>query len=605
MTAAILLFSFLVYFNALYNGFVYDDEFQVVQNHWIRDIKFIPEIFSQSVWQFQGMEGANTNYYRPLMHLIYMLNYFLFGLRPWGFHLVNVLFHASVSVLVFIIAARILSGLHLPSSRSYLSLSFMAAVLFATHPIHTEAVTWVAGLPDLSYTFFCLLSFYLYITYREVSKTGLFFSAASFFLATLCKETALTLPLILIAYDYVFRMPSDRPVERLKGYAPFFVAGGVYFVLRLHALGGFAPQKQHMELSTYQYVINVFPLFAQYLWKTLMPVNLNAYYVLHPVSSIFDMKCIVGLIVTIGFIALTYINLKKSKTAFFNLLFVMPLLPVLYIPALGESAFAERYLYLPSVGFVVLLVMFIAWMETKIPKSAIGMPIIFIAITGVYTFGTIDRNTVWRDNYSLFSDTVRKSPDGAKPHNNLGYVLEGRGQIDEAIEQYQIALRLNPDSAEASNNLGSAFDKKGWVDRAMEQYQTTLRMHPNFSRSRISLGYVLEEKGMLEAAIEQYQIVLQLNPGSVDAHYSLGNAFFKKGWIDRAIEQYQTALKLNPDYADVHFNLGIAFEDKGLIDEAIEQYQIALALNPSDPSLRSQLMKAYEMKSLGEKKNVR
>jgi Tfp pilus assembly protein PilF len=604
MIIAILFASFLVYFNSLYDGFVYDDEFQVVQNHWIRNIKYIPEIFSESVWKFQGIEG--TNYYRPLLHLVYMINYHIFGLRPWSFHLVNVLFHASVSVLVFIIASRLLPEFQIPSSRSHLSLSFMAAVFFATHPIHTEAVTWIAGLPDLSFTFFCLLSFYLYVRSREVSKTGHLFSAASFFLATLCKETALTFPLILVAYDYVFKMPGDRPLEQLKRYVPFFAAGVVYFLLRLHALGGFAPQKEHMELSTYQYGINVFPLFAQYLWKILLPINLNAHYVLHPVSSIFEIKSILALIVTVGFFTLTFINLKKNKATFFSLLFVIPLLPVFYIPGLGENTFTERYLYLPSVGFVVLLALFIAWIEVKISKSPVSIPILFLAIIGLYSYGTIDRNPVWRDNYSLFSDTVKKSPDGAKPRNNLGYVLETRGQLDEAIEQYQIALKLRPDYAEASNNLGSAYDKKGWIDKAMEQYQATLMMHPYFTKSRINLGYVFEEKGLLDEAIKQYQVALKLNPESVDAFYSLGNAFFKKGWTDRAIEQYQIALKLNPDYADVHFNLGIAFQNKGLIDEAIGQFQIALALNPSDPAFRDQLARAYEMKSKADKdKQVR
>ncbi len=599
MTIEILVIAFLVYYTALYNGFVHDDEFQVVQNHWIRDIKYIPEIFSESVWKFRGIE--HTSYYRPLLHIIYMANYLVFGLRPWGFHLVNVLFHVSVSILVFIIASKLLSEFQLSSSKSYLSVSFMAAALFATHPIHTEAVTWVAGLPDLSFTFFYLLSFYLYTRSREVCGIGYIFSVASFFLATLCKEPALTLPLVLIAYDYAFRKTEDRPLERLKRYVPFFVAGGVYFILRLHALEGFAPHKQHMELSTYQLVINVFPLFAQYLGKILLPVNLNAFQVMHPVPSILDIKCIMALVVTIGFFILTFINLKKNKAAFFSLLFVIPLLPVLYIPALGENAFTERYLYLPSVGFVVLAALFIEWIKVKISKGVIGITIIFAAIVGLYAFGTIDRNTVWRDNYTLFSDTVRKSPDGAMPRNNLGCALQTRGQIDEAIEQYQIALKLKPDYAEANNNLGNAFYKKGWINKAMEQYQTTLITNPNFMRSHINIGIIYDEKGLLDDAIDQYQIALRLNPNSVDAHYSLGNAFFKKNWKNQAIEQYQIALKLNPDYYEVHYKLGMAFEGEGLIDEAIEQFQIALALNPIDPDCRSQLVRAYEMKSLADK----
>jgi Flp pilus assembly protein TadD len=597
MTLAVISSAFLVYLNALNNGFVYDDEFQVVQNHWIRNIKYIPEIFSASAWKFQGIEG--TNYYRPLLHLIYMVTYQVFGLKSWGFHLVNVLFHVGVSLLVFIIASKLLSEFQLSSSKSYLSVSFMAAALFATHPVHTEAVAWIGGLPDLSFTFFYLSSFYLYVRYREAAGTALLaLSAVSFFLATLCKEPALTLPLVLIAYDYVFRHTGDRPVERFKRYTPFLVAGVGYLVLRLHALEGFAPQKQHMELSAYQLVINVFPLFAQYLGKVLVPVDLNVFHVLHPVSSILELKCVAALVVTTVFCTLTYVGLAKNKAAFFSLLFAVPLLPVLYIPGLGENTFAERYLYLPSVGFVVLLALFLEWIERGMPKGAMVTPIISMAIIGAYAFGTIDRNIVWRDNYTLFSDTVRKSPDGAVPRNNLGYALETRGRIDEAIEQYQFALKLKPDYAEASNNLGSAFHKKGWLQIAMDQYQTTLTMHPDYIRARINLGFVLEELGRFDEAIEQYQIILKRYPDSIDAHYSLGNALFKKGWIDQAIVQYQTALTLNPDNYDVHYNLGIAFEKKGMLDEAIEQFQIALELNPTDPEFASRLIKAYKMKRL-------
>jgi len=160
----ILLVSCAVYSNTLLNDFLYDDTGQVLENRWIRDVKYIPVIFSKSVWSFQD-ETVISNYYRPLMHLFFLLNYHVFGLRPWGFHLLNVLFHAGVSVLVFVISARLLRASSNPSpltengfAGSLLSPPFVGALLFAAHPIHTEAVAWVSGVPELSYTFFFLLS---------------------------------------------------------------------------------------------------------------------------------------------------------------------------------------------------------------------------------------------------------------------------------------------------------------------------------------------------------------------------------------------------------------------------------------------------------------
>jgi hypothetical protein len=161
----IFLVCLAVYCNALFNDFVYDDNDQVLENHWIRDVKYIPDIFTKSVSGFWG-ETTLSNYYRPLMHLIFMFNYYVFGLRPWGFHLVNILFHAGVSVLVFVIIWRLLRASSSSSKRdekgfirALQSPAFAGAMLFATHPIHTEAVAWVAGIPDLSYTFFFLFLF--------------------------------------------------------------------------------------------------------------------------------------------------------------------------------------------------------------------------------------------------------------------------------------------------------------------------------------------------------------------------------------------------------------------------------------------------------------
>jgi hypothetical protein len=181
----ILLLSSLVYFNALSGDFVYDDVNQIVNNPWVKDIRSMPAIFSKSVWSFEG--DTRDNYYRPLMHIVFMFNYAIFGLNPAGFHLVNILFHAGNSVLIFLIAAELIekkskqyavsSGQ--PQSKAGGNLSrvtlhpsrvtaFIATLLFATHPIHTEAVTWISGLPDVAFSFFYLSSLYLYIVFRKM-----------------------------------------------------------------------------------------------------------------------------------------------------------------------------------------------------------------------------------------------------------------------------------------------------------------------------------------------------------------------------------------------------------------------------------------------------
>lgn len=437
----ILLVVLAVYLKALCGSFVFDDIPQVLENGWIREVTHIPDMFAYNV---RGFQGETSSYYRPLMHVIYLVNYHLFGLKPWGFHLVNVLFHAASSVLVFLITSRLLREAPLTSPASPLLPSLAAALLFATHPVHTEPVIYIAALPDISYTFFYLLSFYFYMRSFTDGDPAYIVSVESFFLATLCKEPALTLPVILLAYDSLFPRGGTRPLDRLKRYLPYLAAAAVYFVVRLSALDGLAPEKHHAGLSTYHYVINAFPLFARYLATLILPLHLNDFYLLTPISSLAEPKGIGALAATAAFLVLGGITLRKRhKTAFLALAFVaVPLLPALYIPGISWNGFAERYLYLPSVGFVLLIAYGIAWAGNARPKRGVALLAVAAVLTGVYALGSMNRGAVWKDECTLWEDTVRNSPENAESHAGFGDALYRQGRVAEAMEQYRIAREL-------------------------------------------------------------------------------------------------------------------------------------------------------------------
>ncbi len=526
-TGLITAASIAVYFNSLFNGFVFDDGAQVLNNPWLRSAKFIPDIFLSNVWAFEGRE---TSYYRPLMHIIYMITASVFGFKPWGFHFVNVLIHTCNSILIFLIGMRIFDGYDLPKRPFFIFPPFVAAILFSVHPIHTEAVAWIAGIPDLSYTFFSLASFYFFIRASDnnlPSSNRLYLcSAALFFLATLCKEPALTLPFIFVAYDFTIGKEKVNFTSFIKKYSPYLVVVCVYFAMRLHALKSFVPIKEHLDVSS---VTTVFPLFAEYLEKLFFPLNLSASYVIKPVDSIFEPRVVTSFLITVAFFFLLAYSFKRSKTAFFAMsCLIVPLLPGLYIPALGKSgAFAERYLYLPSVGFAMLLSLSIPYGVKKGVPAKIFFSVI-VLLTTVYSIGTVYRNSIWKNNYTLFLDTARKTPDAALPHYNLGNELRSQGRIDEAIEQYQIALRIEPSMANAHDNLGIAFAMKGEYDQA----------------------------------INEIQLALQINPLSANAYNNLGIIYTNMGLWDRAIENFRTAIALKPDDVRFQDNLTRAFEKK-------------------------------------------
>ncbi|MFZ2197200.1 MAG: tetratricopeptide repeat protein, partial [Thermodesulfovibrionales bacterium] len=484
-----------------------------------------------------------------------------------------------------------------------LSPPFIAALLFATHPIHTEVVAWVGAVTDLSFTFFYLLSLYFYMRSGiGFKKHDYLFSVILFPFALLCKEPAATLPVVLMAYDLAYGKKGERLLIYVKRHLPYMVILGIYLLVRASVLGGLAPVKAHAELSTYQFVINVFPLFSQYLERLLFPINLNAFYTLHPISSMGEMKGLLGLLITAAYGLITIIANKKNQTAFFSLVLIaVPLLPALYIPGTGEASFAERYLYLPSMGFVVLVSLFLTWLRGKMSRYKSGIILFVLALAGIYSLQTIGRNPIWKDNLVLFTDTVHKSPDAELPRGMLGNVLMDMGRLDEAMEQYSAIIKLNPNSPEAHRNLGLAYKKKGMKKEAIEEYQKAVAIAPADFEARRGLVLAYEEAGLLDEEIKQYRILLDYTPKSAETHGRLGKALAKKGMREEAISHLKQAVALNPDYIDAHYSLGSLYADSGKTEEALENFKAAVRLAPDDAFYRNILGIAYGQKGLFDK----
>jgi tetratricopeptide (TPR) repeat protein len=555
--AVVFGISCIAYSNTLANGFVYDDLYGMLKRtSWSSSLLSLPAALLNRIWQ-----QSSSNYYRPMIGVLNRTGYLISGLSPWGFHLLNVLLHAGVSVLVYVLAARLITerksgGAMHTDNTSLFSIAFIAAVLFAVFPVHTESVAWVSGITDPSYTFFFLLSLVLYIEPGMVASA---LSLVFFFIAALCKEPALTLPLLIVAFDYSTDRISSGPAARaaLKRYLPYIAVGLIYLALRVHSLHGFAPAWiSHRELGTHAQAATAFQLFSAYLWKLLFPVDLSAYYLLHPVKSLHDSAAILSLLVAAAFLAGSAACFRRQRVAFFSLLLIaVPLLPVLYIRAIGESSFAERYLYLPSAGAAILAALLLKSLKTGKAKKAEAAFVLFACLSLVFLIGTVSRNAVWKDDYSLWADTVLKSPDAETPRYNLANVLAHEGRLREAIQEYQAVLRLDPGHAKAHNNLGIAYAMSGLRDNAIDEF-------------RASLG---------------------IDPDNANAHYNLGNAYGEKRMWDKAVEQYTSALAINPRYAEAHNNLGQAYRAKGMPRLAVEHFKAAVSLNPSNPVFKRNL----------------
>lgn len=555
---AICLISISVYFNSLMNGFVHDDLFQVLKNPWISDYKNIPMIFKTGVW---GFFTTPSNYYRPVMHLLYMLNYYLFGLAPWGFHLMNLIFHTANCVLIFLVTEKLLNHFQETNPSTLKIVPVLTAVIFAIHPVHTESVAWVAGIPDLSYTLFYLLSFYLFlISNNKDGSTNygfIFISAALFFIALLSKEPAATLPLVLLSFDYL-RGKLKFGMNIFKRYLPYLATACIYLYLRSWALGGFTYHKSNYNLSDYQYFINTFPLLIGYLKKLALPYNLNAFYTFHPILHLSGFKPIISVFVAIAFLLALVVSLVKRSIVSVGLLFIaIPLLPSLYIAALAKNVFTERYLYLSVFGFGLLFSLLVSHIIKSRPNSLKPIAFSLAMLAVFYSAGTFSRNKIWKDNLTLFEDTVVKSPDSPDVHNNLGVLYLGAGEMDAAKDHFIRAIELEPSNMEAQGNLGIIYMRKGEIAKATNKFLFILDQDPNNLLSHYNLGILYAKMFKVDEAVYEFTKVTSISPSYADAHSNLGIIYAKTGRPDKAVYELQTAIKLNPNDYEAHQMLGL------------------------------------------------
>ena len=502
--------SCAVYAGALGNDFVFDDHFLIVNNESIKDLGQVPTILTSDI---SGVGGESTNYYRPVMYLFYMADYFIFGLKPWGFHLSFILFHGLVSMAVYTLAKELTTD-----AEESPAIPLGAALLFAVHPVHTQVVAW-NGIHEMAMTFFFIAAFILHMR----GKTAL--ACVAFFLSALSKETAVALPVVIFAFDVLYGRVTLLPVDvktlsRLaRSYIPYIGVGLAYLAIRSYAIGGVGTVNARPDLTVLDALINALPLFTMYLYKLAVPINLSIAYPFEPVSSLLDARLLTGAAILAAYIFAVCQFVKRNKLHALLLLWMaIPLLPVLYIPALGIYVFAENYLYLPSVAFCLLASLALYRVSSlisggmEIKKTATIFLAAILTIAAPYSYGTIDRSKVWRDDFTLWSDAVKKAPGDYFARGSLALALHNMGRLDEAIEGYKEALRLNPAAHLVRNNLGKAYGEKGLYENAIDEFERAIGFNPDFTDAHYNLGFTFYKTGAYDKAFEEFTAVLRLDP---------------------------------------------------------------------------------------------
>ncbi len=609
----LFLLACLPYANTLLGSFVYDDHYQVVENPYVHSFRYLPKIFGTTVWSFQGAQGT-TNYFRPMMSFGYLLFYQIAGPVPFSFHLASVVLHALVVLLVFCVLRR-LSGERI---------ALIAAGLFALHPIHTESVAWIAGVTDLELALFYLLAFLFYLRLEEPAS-GIGIRAAMcgcFAIALLSKEQAITLPVLATLFEYFYREDREKTSARQKisRYAPLWATVALYLTVRGILLGGVASIAARPGLSWYEIGLSAISLIGAYLWKLLWPAQLSAFYVFHKSSHLLDRNVLLGLLgLCLCGVVFVLLWQRAHMVSFAFVFLFLPLGPVLNARWMSASVFAERYLYMPSIGFCWL----VAWAAVRLwraegpsflrPLSRVT-PILLAAIAFPYAVKTVARNRDWRTEETLFKKTLEQG-DASLIRNNLGALYFNENNLDGAEQEWLEALGAGPENAFALDNLALLRHRQKRYIESVEYSQRAVRARRTFMMAHLNLAETLAEMGRTGEAEWQFRISTTLSPLSTRAHNAYGEFLFDSERLDdariefarsvavdpttdaynrlgdiyqlsqdrlRAEQAFRRAIVLDPFNSHAHFGLGQLLEATGKPDDALHEFESGLETDPTD-----------------------
>jgi tetratricopeptide (TPR) repeat protein len=593
----IVLISIALYLNSLNNSFHFDDFSSIVENPYIRNLRDIPLFL-------KGLE-VQTTWFRVLPTLSFAMNYHFHGLNVFGYHLVNLILHIFSGILVYLISRNLFilgfkrtenpsEGTTKEGDKRINLLSLLSAMIFIAHPIQVNTVTYIAERNEGLASFFYLLCFFLFLkgSLAQGWKKFLFFTGAgfSFFCSIFSKEIGFTLPIILILCDLLFICKRKEEIfKRLKIYLPvfvflttyisFFLGGGI---LRLLTKGS-----EGMRWTPWENLLTQSNVIIQYIKLLLLPLPrwLNVDHDFQISKSLLEYPTwLSAAIILILLISATYLIRKNRLIPISVYSFFIILAPTSSLIPIWDIM-VEYRLYLPlfsyaliaSIGLYYLHNLFSRRFSKKVGASMIwGIAILILTF---YSVTTIERNRIFKDEVTLWSDAAKKSPDKIRPKVNLVSAYQNHGLYDQAIATSLEVLEKDPRNYEIYTKMGISYTLMGEYDKAMEKLITSIQIENNNPNAHNNLGVIYLEKKEFDRAIAEFKQALSYLPDYAEAYNNLAKALAIKGLLDEAIKEEREAIRIDPSTEEYQFNLAKLYENKGLIKEAVTAYKEALKLN--------------------------
>lgn len=554
IAAGILLLNGLLWVPTLRAELVFDDRLNVVANPWIRSLGTLAEAFRRHAAAFDPT--FNTSFFRPMMHVFYGITYAVFGLRPWAFHLVNVVFHAVAAVLVYQLAAQVQRRWAGDGAGRYFAP--VAGLVFSLHPIHTEAVAWVAGITDLSYSVCGLLALRVYVA--GFRRHGLIpVSAVLFLMALFCKETAASMLPLALTLEWGERQSDASWTARRAAVrlGMLFGASGLYLLLRFQALGTFAPSAAQHPHGVGELLGTAASLFARYLSLLAAPTELNVMREVPIEAGLGTPWAVAGLALAGGCVAVAA-SFRRFPLGLFALVsVVVPILPALYFPAIesGWSIVGERYLYLPvmGVGWGVGLAVD-ALMRRSV--QVVRLTAVCAAVVAAAAVGTVLlEQPVWASELNLWANATAKAPGSSAAHEGHCFALYQSRRFGDALHACERAIALDEKRIDARVNRANTLLVLGRVQEGLAEFDRALTLRPDSADAWVGRGLALMALGRTGEALACYRRALRHRPEHAEANNDLGVALVRLGQPAAARSHFEAAVRANPANLEYQHNL--------------------------------------------------
>ncbi len=578
----IFLLGILIYANSFAGAFHFDDLNNIVDNKKLRDFTDVEGIWRMSQRRF-------------LAYYSFALNYHYGELNVWGYHLVNLFIHLMNACLVGWMTLLLFKTPSLKANslaKHSLAISFCAALLFVSHPLATQSVTYIVQRMASMVSMFYLLTMVFYIKTRLVENNKgqqfLFVTLAvlSALMAMMTKENAFTIPFAIVLLEVCFLQTRSFKVD-FKDYRVHLVIGAflltVAIVLMNFSLSIFNPIPPGIDhpyvLTPMNYFITQFSVIAKYIQLLILPINLNVDYDYRVVENFFEIKTVLSFLFLGGLLSAAVLLFKKHKLFSFGVFWFFLTLAIesSFVP-IADVIFEHRT-YLPSVGFFIIVSAYVfhfLWDKHK----PIGIALL-VLIIGINSFLTYQRNKVWKDEVSLLEDVISKSPNKARPYVNLGAVYMDRGEWDLAATNFSKGISVNPNYLDAYNNRGAAYTNLNKLELAISDYSKAIEINPKYVGAYYNRGITYANLRQWDNAIADYSAAIEFSPNNAQLFFNRGNAYMQLQALDQAIKEYTQAIALDPNYVSAYNNRGIVYGRLNQLPNAITDFTSALSLQPN------------------------